>query len=149
MSSEPKLDLEGVMARRLKIVGHKWRYLRGEHPSNARDVIVDADDCIIAEEVWDEETAEFIANAPADIDALIAEVERLQDYHENAAANFTQAKHDHAAFLNTLWKIIGFQYEWEYPGQAERHIKDRLKELVRQTGAALPVVNEAAGQDGD
>lgn len=32
-------------------------------------------------------------------------------------------------FIDTLWKIIGYQYEWDYPARAMRHIVDDVKRL--------------------
>jgi hypothetical protein len=68
------LDLAEIEARLKAITPGQWHYWS---PGEEERFRVDIEGRWIANKVWDEPDADFIANAPTDIAALIQEVKRL------------------------------------------------------------------------
>ncbi len=56
-------------------------------------------------------------------------IEEVLEDLENHRLAYQDENAQRAMFINKLWKIMGYTYEWEYLGQAERHIIEDLEHL--------------------
>lgn len=87
-NNEKPLDLDAIEARLKAITPGEWHYWS---PGEEERFRVDIEGRWIAFKVWDENDAQFIANAPADIAALLQRVEELE-------AKLTEAKRTQVKF---------------------------------------------------
>lgn len=70
-------------------------------------------------------------------------IEELLEDLENHRLALQDENALRAMFIDKLWKLMGYTYEWEYLGQAERHILEDLEKLYAKAQLA-----ESEGSDG-
>lgn len=82
--------IEEIKQRRAAIVQGRWIVESHPHNQDRRSCVVTVDETKADWVCWTDRIGkqsdaniEFIANAPADIDALLAEIERLQEINQS------------------------------------------------------------------